>query len=564
MQLTMTSLLDQSTSVDAVSLLGHMDREARGAVYTRVELVEFILDLVGYTDDVDLTACRILEPSCGSGDFLQVVLERLLVSTERHAVDVSKLENCLKAVDVGEVAIEETRQRVTEILKNHGVSNKTITSLLDQWIVQADFLMSPIEHGFTHVVGNPPYIRQEALPKELLGLYRTTYATMYDRADIYVPFIERSLSLLDKGGKLGFICSDRWMKNRYGGPLRKFVSDGYHLECHVDLTGCPAFDSDVIAYPAVTIISKSESLAERVTRSCYRPSLDKAHLSKLTPALLGQTKHCDVFDASDVVQSAEPWLLDNFERLNVIRKIENQFGLLEEQGCNVGIGVATGVDKIYIGTDEQLNVEPNAKLPLVTTKDLTDGKIKWKGSYVLNPFQENGSLLDLDKHPELASYLEMHEERIRARNVAKKNPLRWYRTIDRITPSLLKQPKLLIPDIKGTANVVYDKGDYYPHHNLYYITSEEWDIRALQAVLLSKVAYAFVATYSLKMRGDCLRFQAQYLRRIRLPSWKNISHENRKNLRLVAESQDQEACDQITKTIYEISDKDWQALTTNH
>ena len=47
-------------------MLGHMDREARGAVYTRVEVVEFILDLVGYTDDVDLTACRILEPSCGS------------------------------------------------------------------------------------------------------------------------------------------------------------------------------------------------------------------------------------------------------------------------------------------------------------------------------------------------------------------------------------------------------------------------------------------------------------------------------------------------------------------
>ncbi len=66
MQLTMTSLIDQSTSVDAVSLLGHMDREARGAVYTRVEVVEFILDLLGYTDDVDLSACRILEPSCGS------------------------------------------------------------------------------------------------------------------------------------------------------------------------------------------------------------------------------------------------------------------------------------------------------------------------------------------------------------------------------------------------------------------------------------------------------------------------------------------------------------------
>ncbi len=556
----MTSLIDQSASVDAVSLLGHMDRDARGAVYTRSEVVEFILDLVGYCEGEDLVGSRILEPSCGSGDFLQVIVERLLNSAKKRSVGIEQLGSCIRAVDIGDLAIVETRQRVAEILKSHGASAKTIESLLDQWIVQADFLLSPIAHGFTHVVGNPPYIRQEALPKELLELYRKTYSTMYDRADIYVPFIERSLSLLSEGGKLGFICSDRWMKNRYGGPLRELVSNGHHLECHVDMTGCPAFDSEVIAYPAVTIISKTTAHAENVTRSCYRPKIEKSHLTKLVPALLGKKTHQDVHEAVDVVQSSEPWLLDNFKRLNVIRKIEQKFGLLEAQGCKVGIGVATGVDKVYIGTDDQLPVEPEAKLPLVTTKDLKDGEISWQGRYVLNPFQDDGALLELDKYPKFASYLSEHEERIRARNVAKKNPQKWYRTIDRIYPSLLKQPKLLIPDIKGSANVVYDKGDYYPHHNLYFITSTEWDIRALQAVLLSKVAHAFVATYSLKMRGDCLRFQAQYLRRIRLPSWDAISIEDREGLRLAAESKDQDACDRITKSIYQLSDKDWATL----
>ena len=264
--------------------------------------------------------------------------------------------------------------------------------------------------------------------------------------------------------------------------------------------------------------------------------------------------------ATSIVQGKEPWLLDNFERLQTIRRIENSFDLIEDQNCKIGIGVARGADKVYIGSNKDLTVEKSAKLPLVTTKDIAEGKIDWKENYILNPFQENGDLLDLIKHPKLSSYLSIHEKKIRSRNVAKKNPQKWYRTIDRIYPSLLKQPKLLIPDIKGSANVVYDSGNYYPHHNLYFVTSEEWDIQALQAILLSKVAHAFVATYSLKMRGDCLRFQAQYLRRIRLPNWNTVSDSNRKALINAAKELDIDTCDLIAREIYCISEKEWQTL----
>lgn len=46
------------------------------------------------------------------------------------------------------------------------------------------------------------------------------------------------------------------MKNRYGGPLRKLVAENYRLKFYVDMVDTPAFNSDVIAYPAITIISK--------------------------------------------------------------------------------------------------------------------------------------------------------------------------------------------------------------------------------------------------------------------------------------------------------------------
>ena len=47
--------------------------EERGAVFTRREVVEFILDLAGYTADLSLHTWRVLEPSFGAGDFLFVM-----------------------------------------------------------------------------------------------------------------------------------------------------------------------------------------------------------------------------------------------------------------------------------------------------------------------------------------------------------------------------------------------------------------------------------------------------------------------------------------------------------
>ena len=58
---------------------------------------------------------------------------------------------------------------------------------------------------------------------------------------------------------------------------------------------------------------------------------------------------------------------------------------------------------------------------------------------------------------------------IAARHCARKTPSAWYRTFDRIHPELTFRPKLLIPDIKGSAHIVYDAGAFYPHHNLYYV-----------------------------------------------------------------------------------------------
>src|SRR6185312_12757836 len=127
--------------------------------------------------------------------------------------------------------------------------------------------------------------------------------------------------------------------------------------------------------------------------------------------------------------------------------------------------------------------------------------------------------------------------------------------------SLAKRPKLLIPDIKGEARVVFENGMLYPHHNLYFVTSDTWELRALQAVLLSRLTRLFITTYSTKMRGGFLRFQAQYLRRIRLPQWGSVTAPLRERLMQAATALDIDACDEAVAALYSLTKHERETLT---
>jgi Eco57I restriction-modification methylase/TaqI-like C-terminal specificity domain len=540
--------------------------QSRGAIFTRAEVVDFILDLTGYTEDQPLHEKRLLEPSFGGGDFLLPAIGRLLTawrSRQHPGTVVEALGDAIRAVELHRQTFSGTRAAVIERLKQGAVDEPSAIALADRWLLQGDFLLLPLSAQFDFVVGNPPYVRQELIPAPLLAAYRSRYRTMYDRADIYIPFIERSLSVLAKGGHLGFICADRWMKNRYGGPLRSFVAEQFHLKIHVDMVDTPAFLSDVIAYPAITIISRE---ASGPTRIAHRPAIHRATLVTLAEALRARTLPKDagsVRELARVTNGAEPWLLESSDQMALIRRLEKQFQSLEEVGCKVGIGVATGADKAFIGDFDALDVEPDRKLALVTTKDISSGEVQWRGQGVINPFAEGGGLVDLQNYPRLRRYLEARREAISGRHCALKTPANWYRTIDRITPTLALRPKLLIPDIKGEAHIVFEGGHLYPHHNLYYVTSDEWELRPLQAVLLSAVTRLFMTTYSTKMQGGFLRFQAQYLRRIRIPKWATVSPVLRSELAQAAIKRDFQACNRAVFKLYGLSREEQAALGGN-
>lgn len=537
--------------------------EERGAIFTRREVVEFILDLVGYTADKPLHRSRMLEPAVGRGDFLLPTMDRLLQAyacVRKARCDViADLGDCIHAVELHRSSYDQTRGMVIAALRDKGIAARVAPQLADRWIHQGDFLLIPLDGGFSHVVGNPPYVRQERIPDVLMEEYRRRYSTIYDRADLYIPFIERSLSLLVPGGQLGFICADRWMKNRYGGPLRRMVAQDFHLRCFVDMVDTPAFHSEVVAYPAIVVIGREKP---GTTRVAVRPPIDAAILQCLAKAITAPSvpPQWGVTELACVADDAEPWMLEAPHRMRLVRRLENDHPTIEEAGCKVGIGVATGADHVFIGPFDELDVEADRKLPIVMTRDILTGTVKWRGLGVINPFGPDGRLVALDSYPKLAAYLERHGAAMKARHVSKKNPSSWYRTIDRIYPELTHEPKLLIPDIKGDTHIVYEPGKLYPHHNLYFVTVHDWNLRALQAVLLSDVTRMFIGFYSTKMRGGYLRFQAQYLRRIRIPQWRDVPAFIRTALERAGKSRDIKACNEAAAMLYRLTLVERQTL----
>jgi hypothetical protein len=218
----------------------------------------------------------------------------------------------------------------------------------------------------------------------------------------------------------------------------------------------------------------------------------------------------------------------------------------------VGIGVATGCDDVYITDDPNL-VEEERLLPLLQALDITRGVPRWSGSLLVNPWNGSG-LVDLHDFPRLRQFLTEHQERLRARHVAQRRPTQWYRTIDRVDPHLQTRPKLVMPDLKAASHPVLDEGNYYPHHNLYYVVSDEWDLEVLGGLLLSDITNLFVGSYCVKMRGGCYRFQAQYLRRLRVPYHSAVGAKETKALARAFRTRDVEAATATASRLYGLED----------
>lgn len=533
--------------------------EPIGAVYTRPEIVDFILDLAGYSVGASRLATRtVLEPGCGDGAFLAAILDRLLESEAAFHGEVDwhdvTLEQAICASDIDPASVEAASLLIRERLQSSGCPASRAGHLAAAWTLHTDFLIQEWDRRFGLVIGNPPYVRLEALPKRVLQRYRSRYTTATDRADLYIPFFERGLELLAPDGVLAFICANRFTRNQYGAALRQLVAHQYHVRHYINLEHTRPFLRDVSAYPAIIVLDRDRGSPTRA-----------ATLSDCLPATLDQVREEVLGDGGTGALVAEfpewypdggPWRSTNVAEQRLISRLEASFPTLEQSGdgTRIGIGVATGADEVFVLSRCDPAIEGSRQLPLLMSQDIDVEGLEWSGHYLINPFQDGGAgtLVSLAEHPSLAAYLASRAERLRARHVARSRPRAWYRTIDRIWPELVCTPKLVIPDIQPGGLVGIDDGKYYPHHNVYWVTSDSWPLSALQALLRSSIALLQVRALSVQMRGGSLRYQAQTLRRLRIPALRTLPPDLVVSLAALGCSTDQAALDGAASEAYRI------------
>lgn len=531
-----------------------------GEVFTRKWVVELILDLVGYTIERDLAGFVAVEPACGTGAFLGPLVERLSASCKRHGRPLIDARSALRAYDLLPRNLDQARSVALKVLRRDGWPQEEIEEVTAEWLHVGDYLlMLHDDRSVDFVVGNPPYIRIEDVPEARMHAYRETCKTMIGRADIFVGFLEVALASLRGDGRLGFICADRWMRNQYGRVLRKLIADRYDLEAVISMHDVDAFEEQVSAYPAITVIHRGHQGAAIVADTTARFGAQDA--SKVLEYIRSGESEIVANDRYEIARlphwfdGDESWPAGNPKQLAILERLTDKFPALEdvETGTRVGIGVATGADGVFV-TKTPPDIEADRLLPLAMVRDLATGKLEWSGHYLVNPWTEDGTLVRLTDYPRLARYFDEHGAQLKKRHIAEKFPVRWYRTIDNLNSALTGRAKLLIPDMRLTIHPVLDEGKTYPHHNLYYVVSDTWDMRVLGGLLLSRVAQAFIEAYAVKMRGGTLRFQAQYLRRIRVPRQSDLTERDRRELTEAFDRRDVDGATSIALRLYGLED----------
>jgi hypothetical protein len=523
-----------------------------GVVLTKNEVVRLMLDLAGYHSNLDLRRKRLIDPACGPGAFVLEAVDRLLASITGREYEPSELQNAILAYDVDVEHIRTTRLAVATRLFQHGFGQRAADKLAAAWITRADFLLAEDAGRFDFIVGNPPYVRIERTPAALQDKYRQRYVSLTDRADLYVAFIEGALKLVSPQGVVVLICPNRWTVNKYGRRLRRMISESFRVHLYIDLHRASPFESNVMAYPAVFMFSHGRTERVKVAELLNASPDECRALAQLVQCDEKTLNGVELTTFDSWFSGDDPWVVSSPKQLSTLRELERRLRPISET-ARIGVGVATGNDDVFI-IDGRTRIESDRLVPIAMRSDLVSGVLMKSSKFVINTFDPKGDLINLAMYPNLLKYFRKHTDVVSARHVAKRNPRAWFRTIDRVYPELVSQPKLLIPDIAGSNEVVFDPGFYLPHHTLYFVTSDLWDMEVLGGLLSSRVALFFVWAYAVKMRGGYIRFQAQYLRRIRLPEPDTLSSALCADIKVAFGKRDFPKLDELALSAYQLQE----------
>ncbi len=443
-----------------------------------------------------LLSLKILDPACGSGAFLNEAMN-FLINEHKFCddlrrefdgdalglfdVEISILENNLYGVDINENATEIAKlslwlktAKKGRKLTNLSNNIKTANSLLD-------FPFKDIK--FDAVIGNPPYVRQERI-KEQKPFLEKIYEIYNGTADLYAYFYELGIKNLRESGYLGFICSNKFFRAKYGENLREFLLKNTSFKNIVDFNEIKIFE-DATVDSAITVFKKeinqnnefkfSTNLDEK-PNSILQSSLDKTTFS----------------------------FLNNTE-ISIKSKLEKKGTPLKSWDIQIYRGVLTGLNEAFIidtkTRDELLNScqnldekEKTSNLikPILRGRDIKRYSYEWANLWLICTFPALN--LDIENYPSLKKFLMNFMPRLKQsgeKGCRKKTSNKWFETQDSIAYyKEFEKDKIVYPCIMATEpRFTYTNDNFYVVAPGNIITAKTQILKYVNLLLNSKLIY---------------------------------------------------------------------------
>ena len=407
-------------------------RKRNGVVYTPDWIASLILDGALPSDPAALAAAAICDPACGDGAFLVPAAQRLLASLEREEA-LGALRR-MAGYDVDGDAVARCRARLDAAVEARYPGERV------EWRVERrnafDRAAFRRDRGrFTHVVGNPPYIRVQHLEAPRRRRLAGQWETLRGATDSYLVFYELGLELLAEGGTLAYIAPSSWLRSDSGSALRERIAASHTALRILDFGAHQAF-ADVTTYTAIAVIRKGGR-----TKDIPVEKYDGAAFRKA-----GRI-------AVDAANPRAPWIPSLPSDRARLRKLAKRGPKLGEVAA-IHVGIQTLADGVFIlpladeesygasddsygasdyalcrADGETLRLERWILRRVVKASVMKNGRDPTPRAAIF-PYDESGTLLPEERvredAPRVYAWLLRNKARLLARDKGAFDPRRWH------------------------------------------------------------------------------------------------------------------------------------------
>lgn len=512
-------------------------RKRYGIYYTPVEMVEYIVDnTVGKLDVLKNPCPKILDSSCGCGNFLVYAFEKLIKIFEEKSEELVEkygdesfkkenipryiLKNCIYGTDTDKEAVEITKRLLTKVAilgkYEEPIANDDLeeeeswdeykatylnednwnTSLFKMNIYNQDGLKINWKTKFDIIIGNPPYVGHKLLTKEYKQFIMTKYREVYrDKSDLYFCFYKNSLELLKDDGVIHLITPRYFLESISAELLRNYLEKNAEIEEIIDFLGAEVFDCVGISACIIRMRKKGYGIS---TTNIYRKKSDKyvyvndrKNLVESVEEIKNNTKDFESITISTSRLQSD-WIIANEKDMELYFRIEKMQGYRLYEIAESFQGVITGCDKAFIlkNNDNRLkNITPKLLKDLAKSRDIEKyviPKVNHKMIY------SNDIKCEDDEKYIFENCINPYKEKLENRRECLKCIRKWYELQWGREKSVFERTKVMYPYKSRENKFAVDYDNLYSSADVYsfYLKDEykeEFSYEYIVALLNSSI-----------------------------------------------------------------------------